>query len=140
MHPFKFLAFVAAGYFSLVLIFGSNGESPPETTVRVPQTVQIVPLTQEQEADREAEIIQQMAEENASIYLWTRSDRFFHQSEWPDREELKDMMVVHGHTPRSFEPEVFPHRINVDTGAVFGGPLTAVMLKEGERPEFLRAS
>ena len=68
MHPFKFLAFVAAGYFSLVLIFGSGGESPPETTVRVPQTVQIVPLTQEQEADREAEIIQQMAEENASIY------------------------------------------------------------------------
>lgn len=68
MHPFKFLAFAAAGYFSLVLIFGSGGESPPDTTVRVPQTVQIVPLTQEQEADREAEILQQMAEENASIY------------------------------------------------------------------------
>jgi hypothetical protein len=68
MHPFKFLAFVAAGYFSLVLIFGSGGESPPEPTVRVPQTVQIVPLTQEQEADREAEILQQIAEENASIY------------------------------------------------------------------------
>ena len=68
MHPFKFLAFAAAGYFSLVLIFGSGGESPPETTVRVPQTVQIVPLTQEQEADREAEIIQQIAEENATIY------------------------------------------------------------------------
>jgi len=68
MHPLKFLAFVAAGYFSLVLIFGSGGESPPEPTVRVPQTVQIVPLTQEQEADREAEILQQMAEENASIY------------------------------------------------------------------------
>jgi hypothetical protein len=68
MHPFKFLAFSAAGYFSLVLIFGSGGESPPEPTVRVPQTVQIVPLTQEQEADREAEILQQIAEENASIY------------------------------------------------------------------------
>jgi hypothetical protein len=68
MHPFKFLAFAAAGYFSLVLIFGSGGESPPDTTVRVPQTVQIVPLTQEQEADREAEILQQIAEENASIY------------------------------------------------------------------------
>jgi hypothetical protein len=68
MHPFKFLAFVAAGYFSLVVIFGSGGESPPEPTVRVPQTVQIVPLTQEQEVDREAEILQQMAEENASIY------------------------------------------------------------------------
>lgn len=68
MHPFKFLSLTALGYFSLVLIFGSGGESPPDTTVFVPQTVQIVPLTQEQETDREAAITQQMAEENASIY------------------------------------------------------------------------
>jgi hypothetical protein len=68
MNPFKFLGLSAIGYIGLVIIFGSGGESPPEPTVRVPQTVQIVPLTQEQEADREAAIIQQMAEENASIY------------------------------------------------------------------------
>ena len=68
MHPFKFLTFVALSYFGLVMIFGSSPESPPDSTVRVPQTVQIVPLTQEQEADREAEILQQIAEENASIY------------------------------------------------------------------------
>jgi hypothetical protein len=68
MNPFKFLALSAIGYISLVIIFGSGGESPPKPTVRVPQTVQIVPLTQEQEADREAAIIQQMAEENYSIY------------------------------------------------------------------------
>jgi serine/threonine protein phosphatase 1 len=79
-------------------------------------------------------------EEDPNTYLWTRSDRFFLQWQWPEREELKGLMVVHGHTPKSFDPEVFPHRINVDTGAVFGGPLTAVMLKEGARPEFLRAS
>lgn len=72
-------------------------------------------------------------------YLWTRSDRFFDHDQWPDRDELQDLTVVHGHTPRSFEPEIFPHRINVDTGACFGGPLTAVMLKEGEPPQFLRA-
>lgn len=68
MHPFKFLSLTALGYFSLVMIFGSGGESPPDSTVFVPQTVQIVPLTQEQEADRQAAIAQQMAEENASIY------------------------------------------------------------------------
>jgi len=68
MNPFKFLLFSGAGYLSLVMIFGSPSESPPEPTVRVPQTVQILPLTQQQEADREAEILQQMAEENASIY------------------------------------------------------------------------
>jgi hypothetical protein len=68
MNPFKFLAFIAFAYFSLVVIFGSGGDSPPETTVKVPQTVQIVPLTDEQIADREAEIAQMIAEENATIY------------------------------------------------------------------------
>jgi serine/threonine protein phosphatase 1 len=72
-------------------------------------------------------------------YLWTRSDRFFEHAQWPDRSELQHLTVVHGHTPRSFEPEVFPHRINVDTGACFGGPLTAVMLKPSDPPQFLRA-
>jgi hypothetical protein len=28
---------------------------------------------------------------------------------------------------------------HIDTGAVHGGPLTAVILKEGEAPQFLRA-
>lgn len=74
------------------------------------------------------------------VRMWTRSDRFFSRESWPDRKELEDLLVVHGHTPRSFQPENFPHRINVDTGACFGGPLTAVMLKAGKAPEFLRAT
>lgn len=74
------------------------------------------------------------------IRLWTRADRFFNRDNWPAREELEGLTVVHGHTPRSFQPEVFPHRINVDTGACFGGPLTAVMLKPGAAPEFIRAN
>jgi len=68
MHPFKFLALVAFAYFSLVVVFGSSSESPPETTIKVPQTVKIVPLTDEQIADREALIAQMIAEENATIY------------------------------------------------------------------------
>ena len=82
----------------------------------------------------------QFPDEDQRTYLWTRSERFFLQWQWPDREELKGLMVIHGHTPKSFDPKIYPHRINVDTGAVFGGPLTAVMLKEGARPEFLRAT
>jgi serine/threonine protein phosphatase 1 len=74
------------------------------------------------------------------IRLWTRSDRFFNTADWPDREELNGLTVIHGHTPQSFEPEVEVRRINVDTGACFGGPLTAVVLKEGEALEFLRAN
>jgi serine/threonine protein phosphatase 1 len=74
-----------------------------------------------------------------AIHLWTRSNKFFDHDQWPDREALKDLLVVHGHTPKSHEPEHFPHRINVDTGAVFGGPLTAVILKENAEPSFIRA-
>jgi len=82
----------------------------------------------------------QFPEEDQQTYLWTRSARFFEKEQWPEREELKDLTVIHGHTPKTFDPEVFPHRINVDTGAVYGGPLTAVMLRDGAAPEFLRAS
>lgn len=74
------------------------------------------------------------------VRLWTRSRHFMDRDNWPARAELEGLTVVHGHTPKSFDPEVFPHRINVDTAAVFGGPLTAVMLKVGAAPEFLRAS
>jgi serine/threonine protein phosphatase 1 len=44
-------------------------------------------------------------------------------------------VVVHGHTPAA-RPEVLAHRIGIDTGAVFGGALTCVML-EGKRMAFL---
>jgi serine/threonine protein phosphatase 1 len=76
---------------------------------------------------------------DTAIRLWTRSAKFFEHALWPNRPELRDLLVVHGHTPRNFLPEVYPHRINVDTGACFGGPLTAVMLKENQSPQFLRA-
>jgi serine/threonine protein phosphatase 1 len=50
---------------------------------------------------------------------------------------LLPAVVVHGHTP-ALEPEILPHRIGLDTGAVFGGPLTAAVL-EGTRIGFLFA-
>jgi serine/threonine protein phosphatase 1 len=46
-------------------------------------------------------------------------------------------VVVHGHTPCE-GPEVLEHRIGIDTGAVFGGPLTCAVL-EGERVGFIFA-
>lgn len=37
-------------------------------------------------------------------------------------------LVVHGHTPTSTRlPDIRPNRLNIDTGAVFGGPLTAAV-------------
>jgi serine/threonine protein phosphatase 1 len=74
------------------------------------------------------------------VRMWTRSPKFFDPGRWPKRPELEGLVVVHGHTPTSnFEPHVNPRRINVDTGACFGGPLTAAVLAPGEKPRFLRA-
>ena len=39
--------------------------------------------------------------------------------------------IVHGHTPlMGGAPDLRPHRVNLDTGAVFGGPLTAAVFDE----------
>lgn len=44
-------------------------------------------------------------------------------------------VVVHGHTPAE-TPQLRPNRIGIDTGAVFSGRLTALVL-EGNRRDFL---
>jgi serine/threonine protein phosphatase 1 len=42
-------------------------------------------------------------------------------------------LVVHGHTPTAAaDPEVKSNRVNVDTGACFGGPLTAAAFIYGQ--------
>jgi serine/threonine protein phosphatase 1 len=74
------------------------------------------------------------------VRIWTRSQRFFETDQWPDRPELEGWLIVHGHTPtQDFEPGIRPRRINIDTGAVFGGPLTCVVLAPGASPRFLQA-
>lgn len=48
-------------------------------------------------------------------------------------------VVVHGHTVEGESPTVMRHRIGVDTGAVFGGALTCVVL-EGPWMRFIAVS
>ena len=48
------------------------------------------------------------------------------------------VVVVHGHTPRP-EPVLRPNRIGIDTGAVYGGDLTCLVL-EVDRLGFLQAA
>ncbi|MHA1599362.1 MAG: metallophosphoesterase family protein [Alphaproteobacteria bacterium] len=45
-------------------------------------------------------------------------------------------MIVHGHTPAP-APQVRANRIGIDTGACYGGPLTALVL-EGDSRRFLQ--
>ncbi len=64
--------------------------------------------------------------------LWIREPFLSWQS-----EALPPGVVVHGHTPAR-APEVLRHRIGVDTGAVFGGKLTAAVLW-ADKVRFLQA-
>lgn len=57
--------------------------------------------------------------------LWIRD-------EFLSSKEDFGKIIVHGHSPRS-KPEQPANRINIDTGAVYGGPLTAVALEAGKR-------
>jgi serine/threonine protein phosphatase 1 len=43
-------------------------------------------------------------------------------------------LIVHGHTPLATGvPDLRSNRLNLDTGAVFGGPLTAAAFADGQR-------
>jgi serine/threonine protein phosphatase 1 len=56
-----------------------------------------------------------------------------------DNEEDHGAIIVHGHTPtRGRAPERHRNRVALDTGAVFGGPLTCGVF-EGEKLYFLSA-
>jgi serine/threonine protein phosphatase 1 len=71
-----------------------------------------------------------LAEQEEQDLLWIR--RQFLES-----RDDHGFIVVHGHTPMD-EPEVKPNRINVDTGAVWSGRLTCVVLDGRSAPRFLQ--
>jgi serine/threonine protein phosphatase 1 len=63
-----------------------------------------------------------------------RQDR--HDMLWMREPFLSDprdhgRFIVHGHTPlRGGQPDLRPNRVNIDTAAVLGGPLTAAIFDE----------
>jgi serine/threonine protein phosphatase 1 len=60
-------------------------------------------------------------EQGADVMLWMR-EPFLSRSDEVDCGRF----IVHGHTPqKSGKPDLRAHRVNLDTGAVMGGPLTA---------------
>jgi len=74
-----------------------------------------------------------------AIHLWTRNAAFFESEHWTN-PALEGTKVIHGHTPTLTDyPEISNdgRRINIDTGACYGGPLTAVVLVKDEKPLFL---
>ncbi len=77
--------------------------------------------------------------EPEEVYLWTRAASALDTAEWTS-PALAGQTVIHGHTPtRDFRPDVSAdgRRINVDTGACYGGLLTAAVLVDGRPAGFL---
>ena len=71
-----------------------------------------------------------LEQQSPEVMLWIR-ERFFNASEEVDCGRF----VVHGHTPRrDGKPELRKHRVNLDTGAVIGGPLTAAAFDHTQAP------
>ena len=69
-----------------------------------------------------------LGEQSPQDLMWIRK-RFL------ESRTLFEQVVVHGHTP--VEAATFtPNRINLDTGACFGGPLTAVLIEGAEATIF----
>ena len=81
-------------------------------------------------------------EDRPETHLWSRSRYFFKSADWTN-PLLSGARVVHGHTPTDDRrPEISAdgRRINVDTGATFGGPLTCVVIDpDCSDPVFLYA-
>jgi serine/threonine protein phosphatase 1 len=58
----------------------------------------------------------------------SREDLLWIREPFLSSEDEHGVFVVHGHTPtQSGQPELRRNRLNLDTGACFGGPLTAAM-------------
>jgi len=67
-----------------------------------------------------------LQDQTEADFLWIR-EPFLSDNRRHDR------LVVHGHTPQlSFLPDVKLNRINIDTGAAYGGPLTAAVFRDDE--------
>ena len=62
----------------------------------------------------------------------THEDLVWIREPFLDNTDWLGKCVVHGHSPMT-DPEDLPCRINVDTGAVYTGRLTCVVLEGSDR-------
>lgn len=74
-----------------------------------------------------------LAETARDVFLWSRHPRFLAADGalW-----VEGLRVVHGHTPVE-APVVHAHRVGLDTGAVYGGRLSAGVFVDGALADVL---
>jgi serine/threonine protein phosphatase 1 len=72
-----------------------------------------------------------------ALHAQTRDDMLWIREPFLSFEGRLPAVAVHGHTP-AHTPEIRPHRIGIDTGAVLAGRLTCAIL-EADQVAFLQA-
>lgn len=70
------------------------------------------------------------------IVSWHPDPRLWIREPFLDSPHDFGGRVIFGHTVQTYGPLVHPNKIGIDTGAVFGGALTAAIL-DTERPEWV---
>jgi serine/threonine protein phosphatase 1 len=64
-----------------------------------------------------------LADQDRETMLWIRGRFQIHRGDYES-----GTVIVHGHTPNLDGPEIMANRINVDTGACYGGALSCAVL------------
>jgi serine/threonine protein phosphatase 1 len=71
---------------------------------------------------------------NRPLDKQSRQDLLWIREPFLSSEKDFGRLIVHGHTPlRSGRPDVRPNRVNLDTAAVYGGPLTAAVFVDDRK-------
>lgn len=75
-----------------------------------------------------------------NVKIWTRNHVVDDYVDWEANEALDGVMVVHGHTPNRMLQIEYDEgrRLNLDTGAVYGGKLTCGIIIPGQKPEYIQ--
>jgi len=77
-----------------------------------------------------------LSEHSQDEFLWSRHASLLDGSaKW-----IEELMVINGHTPIGDHPLKNANRISVDTGCVYGGSLSAVLLVDGSYECYLQSS
>jgi serine/threonine protein phosphatase 1 len=100
-------------------------DDPSDLPIRLLDWLRSLPLTT---SDRHRMFVHAGIKPGVALASQSDEDLLWIREPFLSSEEDHDLLVVHGHTPTpNRKPDQRQNRVNIDTGACFGGPLTAAV-------------